>query len=84
MPVEKTINRQELLLEEEERLKRLRLIVDSASDKLQHSDLTWDDARRIIEQTKESVLELFPDKEGLFDLIYKSRFYRIIESRSIT
>lgn len=82
MPVERVIKRQELL-EEEERLKRLRLIVDSASDKLQHSDLTWDDARRIIEQTKESVLELFPDKEGLFDLIYKPRFYRIIESRSI-
>lgn len=75
-------NRQELL-DEEERLKRLRLIVDSASDKLQHTDLTWDDARRIVEQTKESVLELFPDKEGLFDLIYKPRFYRIIESRSL-
>lgn len=80
--MEGIINRQELL-DEEERLKRLRLIVDSASDKLQHTDLTWDDARRIVEQTKESVLELFPDKEGLFDLIYKPRFYRIIESRSL-
>lgn len=74
---------QQAFLEEEERIGKLRLIVDSASDKLQHSDLTWDEARRIVEQTKGSVLELFPDKEGLFDLIYKPRFYRIIESRSL-
>lgn len=80
--MERVINRQELL-DEEERLRRLRLIVDSASDKLQHTNLTWDDARRVIEETKELALQLFPGKEGLFDLIYKPRFYRIIESMSL-
>lgn len=74
---------QQAFLEEEERIGKLRLIVDSASEKLQHSDLTWDEARQVVKETKELALQLFPDKEGLFDLIYKPRFYRIIESRSL-
>ena len=80
--MEGMINKQEIL-EEDNRIERLKLIVDSAAYKLQHSVLTWDDARRVVEDTKGLALELFPDKEDLFDLIYKPRFYRIIESRSL-
>ncbi len=71
------------LFDEEERIQRLRFIVDSASDRLQYSDLAWDEARQVVEETKRLVLELFPEKEGLFDLIYRPRFYRIIESKPI-
>ncbi len=41
------------------------------------------DLGSLVEETKRLVLELFPDKEGLFDLIYRPRFYRIIESKPI-
>ena len=71
------------LLDEEERIQRVRFIVDSASDRLQYSDIAWDEAMQVVEETKSLVLELFPDKEGLFDLIYRPRFYRIIESKPI-
>lgn len=71
------------LFDEEERIQRVRFIVDSASDRLQYFDLAWDEARQVVEETKRLVLELFPDKEGLFDLIYRPRFYRIIESKPI-
>ncbi len=71
------------LFDEEERIQRVQFIVDSASDRLQYSDIAWDEARLVVEETKRLVLELFPDKEGLFDLIYRSRFYRIIESKPI-
>ncbi len=72
MPIE-----EELFLEEE-RLRRLRRIVDTTAFILRKKRLIGREAWALMEATKAQVLELFPDKEETFELIYKPRFLRII------
>ncbi len=70
-----------LLREEERRLRRLRLIIDTARAILMQSDLTLHEALHIMYRTKYSALRLFPDKEDVYDLIYTPRFQRILAER---
>ncbi len=69
------------LLEEERKLKRLKFIVDLAQATLIQSDITLQEACKIMENTKKLALILFPDKEDVYDLIYTPRFSRIISER---
>ncbi len=71
----------EALLAEEKRLKRLRNIVDLTSAVIRQADLTLGDAQRLVADVRESALELFPDKGETFDLIYGSRFRRILAEK---
>ena len=41
-------------------------------------NLTLEEARDVVNHAKITALELFPDKEETFDLIYGSRFRRIL------
>jgi hypothetical protein len=66
------------LLEEERRLRRLRRAMDVAAVLLRQVDLTLDEAQDVVEHAKQTALTLFPDKEETFDLIYGSRFRRIL------
>ena len=66
------------LLAEEKRLKRLRRIVDFTATMLWQADLTLSDAQKLVADARERALELFPDKGETFDLIYGSRFRRIL------
>jgi len=67
--------------DEDRRMEKLRGLVDDAAEKLAAEELSFDDARRLIEWTREQVLSLFPDKAETFDLIYKPRFYRILDEK---
>ncbi|MCP4985097.1 MAG: hypothetical protein GY928_03205 [Colwellia sp.] len=69
------------LLEEERKLKRLKFIVDLAQATLIQSDITLQEACKIMENTKKLALILFPDKENVYNLIYTPRFSRIISER---
>jgi len=40
--------------------------------------LTLEEAQDIVSHAKSTALQLFPDKEETFDLIYGSRFRRIL------
>ncbi len=73
----------ERLREEEERnMKRLRFIVDLAQALLmQTQGISPEEAFNILNNTKRAVLNLFPDKEEVYDLIYTPRFKRIITER---
>ncbi|HDO36416.1 MAG TPA: ANTAR domain-containing protein [Nitrospirae bacterium] len=73
----------ERLREEEERnMKRLRVIVDLAQALLmQTQGISPEEAFIILNNTKRAVLNLFPDKEEVYDLIYTPRFKRIIAER---
>lgn len=71
----------EALLAEEKRLKRLRNIVDLTSAVIRQADLTLGDAQRLVADTRERALKLFPDKGEVFDLIYGSRFRRILAEK---
>ena len=57
----------------------LRLIVDATAARLQQGDLSPMEALTLIFETKKAVLRLFPDKENTYNLIYKSRFERILK-----
>jgi hypothetical protein len=67
--------------EEEARLRRLRLVIDSTCYRLCHGVASPDDAIDLIVETKARVLELFPDKGAQFDLIYLPRLLRLVHAR---
>jgi hypothetical protein len=68
----------EALLAEERKLRRLRRAMDVAAALLWQVDLSLDEARDVVNHAKHTALQLFPDKEETFDLIYGSRFRRIL------
>lgn len=71
----------EALIAEERNLRRLRCAMDVAAILLWRIDLTLDEAREVVEHAKHTALQLFPDKEVTFDLIYGSRFRRILSEK---
>jgi len=71
----------EALLAEETRLKRLRRVMDFTAALLWQADLALSEAQKLIADAKEKALELFPDKGETFDLVYGSRFRRILAEK---
>jgi hypothetical protein len=71
----------EALRAEELKLKRLRYLMDFTAALLRQADLSLDQAQALVGDAKEKALELFPDKGETFDLIYGSRFRRILVER---
>ena len=69
------------LLAEERKIRRLRRAMDVAAALLWRIDLSLDEARDVVEHAKHTALQLFPDKEKTFDLIYGSRFRRILSEK---
>ena len=72
---------EDLIREEEKKMRRLRFIVDLAEAVLMQSSLTLRESLDLMDQTKKAALALFPDKESVYDLIYLPRFRRIIDER---
>ena len=72
---------QEELIKEEQKMRRLRFIVDLVEAVLMQSDLSLRESLELLDETKKAALALFPDKGPVYDLIYLSRFRRIIEER---
>ena len=70
------------ILEEEFKLKRLRQIVDRTAAALRWKELSEVEAEDLVARTRRQVLELFPDKGEVFDLIHRSRFDRIWNERT--
>jgi hypothetical protein len=71
----------EAVLAEELKLKRLRYLMDFTAALLQQADLSLAQAQNLVTDAKAKALELFPDKSDTFDLIYGSRFRRILVER---
>jgi hypothetical protein len=71
----------EALLDEERKLRRLRRAMDLAAALLWEVDLTLEEARDVVNHAKQTAMQLFPDKEETFDLIYGSRFRRILTEK---
>ena len=63
---------------------QLQWLIDRTANRLGEGSLSYDECRKLIEQTRNKVIELFPDKGYLFDLIYRPRFYRIMDENFIT
>jgi hypothetical protein len=71
----------ETLLAEENRLRRLRWAMDITASLLWKIDLTLSEAQDVISHAKHTALQLFPDKEATFELIYSPRFRRILSEK---
>lgn len=70
------------LHEEEQRLRRLRLLVDVTAQVLaEDQSLTFCEALRLIEAARTASMRLFPDKEQTFDLVIRPRLERIVHER---
>jgi len=74
----------EAIREEEKKMRMLRFVVDlNQAILLQQPDLTLREAFDILTNTKKAVLNLFPDKEDVYELVYSRRFRRIIRERFV-
>ncbi len=74
----------EALREEEKRMRMLKFIVDlNQAVLMQQTDLTLREAFEIMRNTKRAALNLFPDKEEVYELLYSPRFRRIIRDRFV-
>lgn len=76
------MEREELLRDEEERLRRLRLLVDVTAQVLSEDEkLTFCEALRLVEAARTAALRLFPDKNDAFELVIRPRLDRIVLER---
>jgi hypothetical protein len=71
----------DLIIDEEKRLRRLRIMVDLVAAVLAQEKMTIDEALDLINATKRAVVNLFPGKGDTFDIIYTRRFARILRER---
>ncbi len=72
---------QQALAVEERKVRRLRRAMDVAAALLRQVDLTLEEAQDVVGHAKLTALQLFPDKEETFELIYGSRFRRILTEK---
>lgn len=70
------------LREENQRLRRLKLLVDFTLARLyQDPDLSMLEALEQVERCRETALNLFPGKEPTFELIIRPRLERALHGR---
>jgi len=67
--------------EEERRIRGLRFRVDLVCAIFYQKRMRLEEALELIQAVKTYALEQFPDKEETFDLVYGSRFRRILAER---
>ena len=69
----------EAILEESRRIRRLQLMVNLVSSVISQGNLPVEEASQLVASAKQAALNLFPDKELAFDLIYKPRLQRLMQ-----
>lgn len=67
--------------EEEKRIRHLRRLVDFSLAYIAQSQLSLEEAHRVVQGVRDQALRLFPDKSETFDLIYTPRFRRLIAEK---
>lgn len=73
----------EEILEEQIRMVRLRLRADLTASRLGQAALTREEGLELIERTRGEILELFPDRGEVFELVLRPRFMRILNERAL-
>lgn len=71
----------EEILEESRRVRRLQVVVDLITNLLRQSDLPVEEAAALVAQTRQYALRLFPGREETYDLLYQSRFKRLLAEK---
>jgi hypothetical protein len=74
----------EQLADEALRARRVRQIVDISTSLIVQSNLTRREAETLVDTVRRRILELFPDGEETYELIYMPRFRRLIDEYAAT
>lgn len=69
------------IMEENRKIRFLRFLIDFSILSIQQSDISYEDSIKLIEDAKRVAMNLFPEKEEAFELIYRPRFQRAIRER---
>jgi hypothetical protein len=69
---------EKLLVDEEEKLAQLRELVDSACEEIMGGRLDRQEATVLAQRVRRQAQTIIPDLMDKFDLIYKTRFERLI------
>jgi hypothetical protein len=72
---------QEEILEESRKVRRLQIVVGLVTNVLRQSEIPVEEAAELVAQTRAYALSLFPDKEATYDLLYQSRFQRLMAEK---
>jgi predicted HTH domain antitoxin len=64
--------------EETRRVRRLQIMVSLVMNVISQGSLSLEEASELVASTKRAALNLFPDKELTYDLIYKPRLQRLM------
>lgn len=66
------------ILEENKKVRRLQFMVNLVMSVISQGDLPVEEASELVASTKRAALNLFPDKELAYDLIYKPKLQRLM------
>lgn len=69
------------ILEENRKVRRLQVVVDLVMSVIRQTDLPVEEALELVANTRQFALQIFPDKEFTYDLIYQSRFRRLLSEK---
>lgn len=69
------------ILEENRKVRRLQFVADLVLNVLRQSDMPVEEASELVAATRQFALNLFPDKASTYDLIYQSRFQRVLAEK---
>lgn len=68
--------------EENKKIRRLQIMMSMVLSVLsQDPNLTLEEARELVANSKRAALAMFPDKELAYDLIYRPRLQRVLNER---
>ncbi|MBW2147109.1 MAG: hypothetical protein JRG73_15240 [Deltaproteobacteria bacterium] len=71
----------EEIREENQRIRRLRILTNLTISIIMQSNLTLEEASKLVADVRSAVMKLFPGKEDVFDLVLAPRFRRVINER---
>jgi hypothetical protein len=69
----------EQLADEAKRARKVRQLVDVTTSLIMQSRMPRKEAEALVEAVRGKILELFPDAEETYEVIYSRRFRRIID-----
>ncbi len=72
---------QDEIREENRKVRRLQIVVGLVMNVIRQSDLPVEEALELVANTRQFALQLFPDKEFTYDLIYQPRFRRLLSEK---
>ena len=72
---------QQEICEENRKVRRLQFVVNLVLNVVAQSDLPIEEASELVANTRKFALNLFPDKELAYDIIYQPKFKRLLAEK---